>query len=1332
MRSPRVLLASVTALAVIITVTPAASAQSPGGASPLAGPEPPVGALSAAPSGGRSYHVTLITGDTVHVTVQGGQYRTSTDIAPRPDGSEVFVTSLVGGGHTYVIPSDAAELVAAGRVDRALFDVQQLIADGYADSDTSTLPVIVQYGGARLRTRALPAATPERTLESIGGAALSVSKDGAEEFWATVRAQQPRARSLGAGLAHVWLDGKVHAALADSVPMIGAPRAWAAGFDGRGVDVAVLDTGIDATHPDFAGRIAASRSFVPGVPTAADGHGHGTHVASTVAGSGAASDGRYRGVAPGADLVIGKVLGDDGSGQDSWIIDGMEWATETEGARIVSMSLGSGQPSDGTDPMSQAVDSLSASTGALFVIAAGNEGPGARTVASPGAADAAFTVAAVDKSDHLADFSDRGPRLTDYAVKPDIAAPGVDIVAARAAGTSFGGVVDQYYTTLSGTSMATPHVAGSAAILLQEHPKWTADEVKAALSSTAKDDGYTVYQQGAGRVDVGAAAAATVLAGVPKVDFGRIRYPQDGPPVDRRISYRNDGATPVTLHLAASLAGAPAGMLTIEPATLTVPAGDSAEAVVTLDARQGTPGIYSGSVTAVGDGISLRTPVGTYKEPEGYELSVTSIQHDDAVRGMLGTVSIRRVDVDNGEWIILPATGAAGVHLDNGVYSVVQASVWADGPGDLDNEALMIDPQVTIASDTSITLDANEAVELDVTVPRPTEIEQTTMSAWRIPAGSSIPYGVVTNAIPYRVQTWATPTPNVGVGTFLFEHNHLLGTPVVTAEVPRHGNRPALALHPRYQSPSAFVSKLDGGRQDLAVVDVGSGTAEDFAAADVRGRVALIDIGTQNLSPSVFGPFARAELERAAEAGAAAVFGYGDAGTPAMGNIPSGHSAYPLPTMGLPAEEGRALAARLAHGQVTVRIVTLPAIPDVYSLAYLEQGSIAADQRRHVTDESMVTIRSTVHADRPVSLTEMWLPSWPTVFRPDDFAAAFTTVRMEDTTGPGTRTEHVGPVDPRNVWSRSVGTDDLAKMLEIDTGHTIDSALGVTFSMDVFARPGQRSEDWGQSPTPPGMWAPPASLVRQLDANKQPECAACRFSGMFPGGDVLPLFTMGTDAAGHYSELTTFSTNPLAPGSAGTDEWHLYSGGTELPQQSLNGTPGQFPFYVLPPERADYRLTQHFVNQFALGGHGTRADTTWAFSSQTAADRQIPDGYDGLGLCAVSCGVLPLLFLRYDLNLDLHNRAPAPGAHTVIITAYRQPATVPLPRVAGLRVQSSTDGGEHWQDAPVHPLGDGRYRVTVVHHAGSGTVSLRTEAWDAAGNRVQQVLTDAYGLAGRH
>ena len=185
----------------------------------------------------------------------------------------------------------------------------------------------------------------------------------------------------------------------------------------------------------------------------------------------------------------------------------MEWAA-AQGAKVISMSLGGTDPSDGTDPMSLAVDQLSAQTGALFVVAAGNTG-GEASMSAPGAADAALTVGAVDSNDQLAYFSTMGPRFGDYALKPDIAAPGVDILAANAGGTAGHRLLPADERHLDGDAARGRrgrHPRAGA-------PRLGRQQIKDALMSTSKAlPDYTAYQVGAGRVDIANAIADPITA----------------------------------------------------------------------------------------------------------------------------------------------------------------------------------------------------------------------------------------------------------------------------------------------------------------------------------------------------------------------------------------------------------------------------------------------------------------------------------------------------------------------------------------------------------------------------------------------------------------------------------------------------------------------------------------------------------------------------------------------------------------------------------------------------------------------------------------------------
>ena len=507
----------------------------------------PVAAAPATPGGepapardGRPQHtVTLLTGDVVRVTDVGSGHH-AVDVV-RARGARGGVRTETVGDHLYVWPDEVLPYVASGVLDRRLFDVTGLIAQGYDDAHSDGLPLIVGYGGAATARAAAPAtppgATRVRTLPSINGAAMRADKKRVREVWTSTR---PR---LAGTIDKIWLDGKVRPAMAASAAQIGAPEAWAAGYDGAGVRVAVLDSGADLNHPDLAGRIKESASFVPG-ETVQDGNGHGTHVASTVGGSGAASDGAEKGIAYGAELLVGKVLGDGGFGEDSWVIAGMEWAAAQD-ADVVNMSLGGTMPTDGTDPMSVALDRLTADTGTLFVVAAGNTGSEA-SMSPPGAANSALTVGAVDADDNLAWFSSRGPRFGDYALKPDISAPGVGILAAKAGGTAETG----WYTELEGTSMASPHVAGAAALLAQQHPDWPPARLKDALMSTSHElTGLDAYAAGAGRLDVAAAVRSTLTA-TGSTYFGYGAWPHgDAAPVERTVTYANAGDAAVTLDL---------------------------------------------------------------------------------------------------------------------------------------------------------------------------------------------------------------------------------------------------------------------------------------------------------------------------------------------------------------------------------------------------------------------------------------------------------------------------------------------------------------------------------------------------------------------------------------------------------------------------------------------------------------------------------------------------------------------------------------------------------------------------------------------------------------
>ncbi len=284
-------------------------------------------------------------------------------------------------------------------------------------------------------------------------------------------------------------------AMYNSEGRIGAWDMHSLGYTGKGVKIAILDTGIDSTHPDLlynrdgSTKIIAQQSFVDidfdGIPDEGpeDLNGHGTHVAGTTAGNG------YQiGVAPDAFLLNAKVCSSTGCAT-SWMIAAVEWAILND-ADIITMSIG-GSTIWGLDPLDDILD-YAWQQGIVVTIAAGNDGPATSSVQSPGTGPRVITVAASDSYDLITAFSGRGPSVFGH-YDPDIAAPGDRIFS-----TFLGGS----YAIAGGTSMATPHVAGAIALLLEAHPGANPDMVKANLMANAKDIELPTTVQGAGLVDL--------------------------------------------------------------------------------------------------------------------------------------------------------------------------------------------------------------------------------------------------------------------------------------------------------------------------------------------------------------------------------------------------------------------------------------------------------------------------------------------------------------------------------------------------------------------------------------------------------------------------------------------------------------------------------------------------------------------------------------------------------------------------------------------------------------------------------------------------------------
>ncbi|WP_256464204.1 S8 family serine peptidase [Amycolatopsis sp. EV170708-02-1] len=705
-------------------------------------------------------------------------------------------------------------------------------------------------------------------------------------------------------------------------------------------------------------------------------------------------------------LLNAKVLDSTGSGEESQLMAGMEWAAQS-GARVINLSLGAG-PSDGGDPLSEMADKLTAATGALFVAAAGNTG-GIAMVEAPAAAGTALAVGAVDKADRLAAFSSRGPRLTDAMVKPEIVAPGVDIAAARAAGTDIGKPVGDRYTRLSGTSMATPHVAGAAAILAQKYPRWRSSELKAMLTATGKDAGVTWYEQGAGRVDIPKSLASTVLAPA-SISFGRLAGSTGSAKVKRPVTYTNLSDRSVTVSLKASVTTwkgdpAPAGIAALDSGTLVVPGGGTATAMLTIDPAVGRSGAYGGVVTAMAAGgrADVRTPISFYTEPEMVPLTVKLTDSQGKAPAAQSLTVIR----DDFDWIdqknndpflppvypVMVKGGAGAVSVPKGHYSVT--ATIAERRGQTRRASLLAAAGVLVDKPSAIALDARATVPMQIQTQELTDTRERFSSVQRTIPGAPVAFasGVLTSGTGWKM--FVTPAAPAGHGTVGSQDYLTLGQALVSLRV-RTGAGEQV-LHPEYD-PVALAGKFAGERQ---VAVPSSMAMPGFEPAKVLGMLT--------------GDAAQLSLDR---------------------------------------RESERLE-QLVRGGDAVLLLNVRKQPEyMYNVYFRDRNGVPAQHVNKVDHRRMLAIDTRYHGDRAdLVYRKKWF-ALPTD-GPSSIALSGTQFQ-----GPGKWTEYVGPADDTVFWKRYV--------TQMAPGKDGAPDFSTTFTMiaeNIFATAGRGpAERWFQSP----------------------------------------------------------------------------------------------------------------------------------------------------------------------------------------------------------------------------------------------------------------------------
>ncbi|MFD0555707.1 PA domain-containing protein [Stackebrandtia endophytica] len=1203
--------------------------------------------------------VTLITGDRVLLEPgQDGRQVAVVEPGDRASGLEPSFEVVEDGDDLYVVPADAAALIP-DRLDPELFNVTKLVEYQYLDG----VPVIVTDAPSFSVAATRDGLAQLDSLSSIDGYAATIEADGG--WWPQMTATTDFVTTSSRSSEKVWLDELLDITLDESVPMIGAPEAWEEGYDGTGTTVAVLDTGIDEDHPDLVGQIVDTKNFTT-EPDTTDGHGHGTHVAGTIAGTGAGSDGAYTGVAPGADLLIGKICTSSGTCPNSGTIAAMEWAAPI--ADVISMSIGSSAGDDGTAPTAVAVNNLTAQHDALFVIAAGNSGrQGPGTVGSPGSADAALTVGAVNKSGVLADFSSYGPRLGDFAIKPDVTAPGVSIVAPRGAGTSMGTPVDDLYTSANGTSMATPHVAGAAAIALQASPDLTAPQLKSSLVNTAVPaPDVSVYQQGGGLVNIPAAIHGGGLVAPAPMNLGFFGYPQtDLEPVEREVTYTNRTDQPIEVDLTLELtdeAGTaiPDSAVSVEPSGLTVPAGDTATATVTLDPQGLALGGYGGFLTASHADGAERSPVGFHLEKEMYEIVINGIARDG--RPAFGNSSVYIADAYDTAKLALQVrfdNGVARLRVPPGAYYVGGTINTYDGNNATPQDRVMVgEPTVEVTGDVELTFDARLAEEITVDTPdHPDSSPHYNQSRQmlRFIAEDNGTYGA-TYIGPWT-QTFALESGSVEVGSFEFVTNPRLTAPHLALSVtaPTESDLYARQL----SGPPPLNEELN-----LPLVYVGDGTEADYEGLDVTGAAVL----TSRTGPTL------PQKEAVARAnGAAALLVMNNADGWFTGSV---GSEAELPSMSVSGEDGEALREQLADGEVTVRVAGTTDSPYLYDLVLPEPDAFPSGGDYVANTADLAVVDNSFHGVPGHVMGEyraMWRPG-----------QIYGAAQYTQTPAATARVEYVSPGDSLYRQTLTAAWTTVGTLMERDTTYQVGDEV---------------DRSWFRSPMRSGI----------LD----------RYGARNPGDPV----TRTGNAIKFVLPEWFDNGSPAAYGvyhaSVDTVAFRAYQDGElfgEAPRPRITATVG--------PAEAEYRFEVDLARNADWWPTSTEVHTAWTFTS----DRPQTDETE----------TLPLLQATYDTDLDLTNTAPHPrdrnGPATFDVSVSHQSGVEGID-IAGAKVWISYDDGVTWQKRPVKDLGDGDFRAILdspdPEDTETGFASVRVEAWDADGNRIEQEVIRAWQLAER-
>lgn len=366
--------------------------------------------------------------------------------------------------------------------------IQSIITSNKNDS----IPVIVSLKSQKAYTKSNVSALSKRIkyeLPIVNGFACDMNIQQLKNFY------------NNEDIDFISYDSSIHTIINIAGKTIGVDKVNTMGYTGKGITIATIDTGI-TMHKDLiypTNRVVGFKDFLRNSNKPYDDNGHGTHIAGIIASSGISSKGKYKGIAPEANILALKALDHDGNGKVSDILSAIQWVIYTKDifkTKILNLSLGTAaQNSERLDPLVKAANKAIES-GLIVIAAVGNNGPNPRSILSPATSRFVISVGACDdRTSNIEDatiptFSSRGP-TKDRVKKPDLLAPGVNI-------TSLSSIDNTGYSSLTGTSMAAPIVSGAVALLLQKKPNLTHFEAKKILVESCTKIGGNQFEEGAG------------------------------------------------------------------------------------------------------------------------------------------------------------------------------------------------------------------------------------------------------------------------------------------------------------------------------------------------------------------------------------------------------------------------------------------------------------------------------------------------------------------------------------------------------------------------------------------------------------------------------------------------------------------------------------------------------------------------------------------------------------------------------------------------------------------------------------------------------------------